>query len=347
MKKRLLVLALCLVLATSLLPITAAATNYKLNSANITSYGWLVGNLPGMGNVYQLNITDWELVCDGVTIKKDTPNFYTNSLITLDKNINNPLKTQPQAGVPYYAYIEIYNISEAAGHSYSKNQFEADLEITLDEGFTAKFDSAEILYTLDKADYGIGIWFRLIKEEVHEHDWDFDMTENSVTATCGNSGCPIGQASLTLDAHSVTLPDSPFNARGILKGITEEQIKEDFGYTIGPIRYKFKAPGDSAFTDITPADGAREGTYQASVTLTPLYAQASYALNDDGTANQGPIFGNDGSVTLYTQYTAVNPEVTAQTGDNRPIEIMMASALVFSALAAAAFVLDSKRKYSR
>ena len=47
------------------------------------------------------------------------------------------------------------------------------------------------------------------------------------------------------------------------------------------------------------------------------------------------------------KYTAVDPAVTAQTGDNRPIELMLVSVLVFSALAAAAFILDSKRKYKQ
>ena len=175
------------------------------------------------------------------------------------------------------------------------------------------------------------------------HDWQFTQTENSLTATCGNSGCPIGKANLTLDAHSVTLPDSPFNAQVILNGITEEEIKKEFRYEISPIRYKFKAPGDSAFTEITPADGAREGTYQAAVTLSPIEVAARYARNDDGTT-QGLVTEPDGSITLYTQYTAVNPETTAQTGDNRPIELMMGSVVVFSALAAAAFILDSKRR---
>ena len=45
------------------------------------------------------------------------------------------------------------------------------------------------------------------------------------------------------------------------------------------------------------------------------------------------------------KYTAADPAITAQTGDDRPIELMMASVLAFSALAAAAFVLDGKRKY--
>ena len=47
------------------------------------------------------------------------------------------------------------------------------------------------------------------------------------------------------------------------------------------------------------------------------------------------------------KHTAADPKVTAQTGDDRPIELMMASVLVFSALAAGAFSLDSKRKYKQ
>lgn len=165
------------------------------------------------------------------------------------------------------------------------------------------------------------------------HIWRYTRTENSLTAECGNSGCTIGKVGVTLTASSVTLPTSPFNAQVILNGITEEEIKEEFGYLISPIRYKFKAPGDSAFMEITPADGAREGTYQAAVTLSPI----STTFSARSTADPN-------SVTLYTQYTAVNPETTAQTGDDRPIELMMGSVVVFSALAAAAFILDSKRR---
>ena len=164
-----------------------------------------------------------------------------------------------------------------------------------------------------------------------------------MTAVCNHSYCPTKEVSVTLKADSVTLPTSPFNAQVILNGITEGQIKKEFRYEIGPIRYKFKAPGDSAFTEITPADGAREGTYQAAVTLSPIEVAARYARNDDGTT-QGLVTEPDGSITLYTQYTAVNPETTAQTGDNRPIELMMGSVVAFSALAAAAFILDSKRR---
>ena len=191
-------------------------------------------------------------------------------------------------------------------------------------GFQASFEGNNF-----SGNDGYGVLICLTKV----HDWQFTQTENSLTATCGNSGCPIGKANLTLDAHSVTLPNSPFNAQVILNGITEEQIEEEFGYEISPIRYKFKAPGDSAFTDITPADGAREGTYQAAVTLSPI----STTFSARSTADPN-------SVTLYTQYTAVNPETTAQTGDDRPIELMMGSVVVFSVLAAAAFILDSKHR---
>ena len=171
------------------------------------------------------------------------------------------------------------------------------------------------------------------------HTWQFKAAGNTLTGTCRK--CNIDPVTLTLKADSVTLPNSPFNAQVILNGITEEEINKEFGYKISPIRYKFKAPGDSAFTEITPADGAREGTYQAAVTLSPIEVAARYARNDDGTT-QGLVTEPDGSITLYTQYTAVNPETTAQTGDNRPIELMMGSVVVFSALAAAAFILDSK-----
>ena len=201
-------------------------------------------------------------------------------------------------------------------------------------------------YTINYLDENGTAASKDITVTILNHDWQFTKTENSLTATCRNRElyeCSVGEVSLTLDAHSVTLPDSPFNAQVILNGITEDEIKKEFRYEIGPIRYKFKAPGDSAFTEITPADGAREGTYQAAATLSPIEVAARYARKDDGTT-QGLVTEPDGSITLYTQYTAVNPETTAQTGDDRPIELMMGSVVVFSALAAAAFILDSKRR---
>ena len=342
MKKRLLALALCLVMMTSLLPITAAATDYQLKSASITSKGWLVGDLPFIGNnVYQLNITDWALVCDGATIKKgDNNNFQTFSLITREKTLYRPLTTQPEPGVPYYVCIEIYNSVEAADHSYPiTDQFGANLTITLVEGFTATFDSAIKLYNSIGNNYGIRIWFRLIKEEVHEHNWQFTVSESRdiLTATCLNEGCDIGTVSVTLSAHTVTLPDgSPFNAQ--LAG--KEQFETATGAAISKIRYDYKGSDGVWHKGVDPvAANAKAGEYQAFVQVSNLPGTV--------VGESGNILNQNGEGYLYVKYTAVDPKVTAQTGDNRPIELMMGIVVVFSALAAAAFVLDSKRKYSR
>ena len=181
---------------------------------------------------------------------------------------------------------------------------------------------------------------------LRDHDWQFTQKENSLTATCQNqldSQCPIGQISLTLDAHSVTLPNSPFNAR--LEGL--EQFKAAIpNAVIGEFVYKYKGPGDSEYRIVEPtAANAKAGQYQVGVRIKNLPGaveqKGPVAMAYEG--NQD----NTGYADLYVQYTAADPAITAQTGDNRPIELMMASTAVFSALAAAAFVLDHKRRYSR
>lgn len=327
MKKRLLALVLCLALAMSLLPITAAADIYddiKRGIQGIRDYGKYCGDTYFTISVPEnVSVTHVTWACAELPTQK------------LEKDNRGRYKL-----AAYYGAGEV--------HIFFGDQFAEQWIIPLTiypqhvwSAWTSNGDgthsrsckngcnTSETKKCADTspADCKCDVAGESL------HDWQFTQTENSLTATCGNSGCPIGKASLTLDAHSVTLPESPFNAQVILNGITEEEIKKEFGYLISPIRYKFKAPGDSAFTEITPADGAREGTYQAAVTLSPI----STTFSARSTADPN-------SVTLYTQYTAVNPETTAQTGDDRPIELMMGSVVVFSALAAAAFILDSKRR---
>ena len=176
---------------------------------------------------------------------------------------------------------------------------------------------------------------------LRDHVWQFTQKENSLTATCQNqldSQCPIGKASLTLDAHSVTLPNSPFNAR--LVGL--EQFKAAIpNAVIGEFVYKYKGPGDSEYRIVEPtAANAKAGQYQVGVRIKNLPG----AVEQEGPAAMAENPDNTGYADLYVQYTAADPAITAQTGDNRPIELMMASVLAFSALAAAAFVLDGKRK---
>lgn len=334
MKKRFLALALCLVLATSLLPITAAADIYDdILIQGITVYGKYCGDtyftISVPENVSVRHVT-W--ACEKLPKKLEKDNRGRYMLAA------------------YYGAGEV--------HIFFGDQFAEQWIIPL------------TIYPQhvwsDWTSNGNGTHSRSCKNGCNTsetkkcadtspkdckcdvageslHDWQFTKTDSTLTAVCNHSYCPTKEVSATLKADSVTLPNSPFNAQVILNGITEEEIKEEFGYLISPIRYKFKAPGDSAFTEITPADGAREGTYQAAITLSPMEVAARYARNDDGTT-QGLVTEPDGSITLYTQYTAVNPETTAQTGDDRPIELMMGSVVVFSALAAAAFILDSKRR---
>ena len=321
MKKRLLALALCLVLATSLLPITAAAVDYHFNSASIVADGVEYRDTSSAEYpAYYVNITGWTLEHNTGTIV-NTDGFITVSPICRSAKASDYLTDPPVAGVEYFPYISISNNSLLPNSFEYDDDFFANLVIP---GYETNFRDCH----RSDSSAAITLRFRMVK-----HSWQFSQTDSTLTAKCRNSGCPIQTVDVTLAADSVTLPESPFNAQVILNGITEEEIKKEFRYEIGPIRYKFKAPGDSAFMEITPADGAREGTYQAAVTLSPI----STTFSARSTADPN-------SVTLYTQYTAVNPETTAQTGDDRPIELMMGSVVVFSALAAAAFILDSKRR---
>lgn len=341
MKKRLLALALCLVMVSSLLPITAAADDDPHPS--------FVG------------LEDRKTYCGAVTFSVSVEpggtlsvKYYSyNPYTTVELIADNGIYTLP-AGIGQVAVVaENWVILE----DQSKYPFVTSLGVTVNDGHTwgawtsngagthsrsCKNGCGTTPQTASCADTSPADCKCDVAGE-SLHDWQFTKTDSTLTAVCNHSYCPTKEVRVTLKADSVTLPTSPFNAQVILNGITEEEIKKEFGYEISPIRYKFKAPGDSAFTEITPADGAREGTYQAAVTLSPIEVAARYARNDDGTT-QGLVTEPDGSITLYTQYTAVNPETTAQTGDNRPIELMMASIVVFSALAAAAFVADSKRR---
>ena len=171
------------------------------------------------------------------------------------------------------------------------------------------------------------------------HTWQFKAAGNTLTGTCRSCEKEV---SVSLEADSVTLPKSPFETAQLV-GWNDFQTatgagKEDFVY-------RYKGPGDETFGDSFHADPAKikAGQYQVGVAITNLpgpveYAGAAARANTDGTGNYA---------FLTTQYTAADPAVTAQTGDNRPIELMLVSALAFSALAAAAFIVDSRRKYSR
>lgn len=318
MKKRLLALALCLVLATSLLPITAAAVDYHFNSASIVADGVEYRDTssalyPG----YYVNITGLTLEHNTGTIV-NTDGFITVSPICCSAEATDYLTDPPVAGVEYFPYISILNDSLLPNSFEYDDDFFANLVIP---GYETNFRGC------DRSDSSaaITLWFRMVK-----HSWQFSQTDSTLTAKCRNSGCPIQTVGVTLAADSVTLPESPFNAR--LEGLKQFQ-QEVPDAVIGEFVYKYKGPGDTEYRVVQPtAANAKAGEYQVGVRIT---------IPSSNTSGQNSVYD------LYVKYTAVDPAVTAQTGDNRPIELMLVSVLAFSALAAAAFILDSKRKYKQ
>ena len=318
MKKRLLALALCLVLATSLLPITAAAVDYHFNSASIVADGVEYRDTssalyPG----YYVNITGLTLEHNTGTIV-NTDGFITVSPICCSAEATDYLTDPPVAGVEYFPYISILNDSLLPNSFEYDDDFFANLVIP---GYETNFRDC------DRSDSSAAITlrFRMVK-----HSWQFSQTDSTLTAKCRNSGCPIQTVGVTLAADSVTLPESPFNAR--LEGLKQFQ-QEVPDAVIGEFVYKYKGPGDTEYRVVQPtAANAKAGEYQVGVRIT---------IPSSNTSGQNSVYD------LYVKYTAVDPAVTAQTGDNRPIELMLVSVLAFSALAAAAFILDSKRKYKQ
>lgn len=330
MKKRLLALALCLGMAVSLLPITAAAVDYHFNSASIVADGVEYRDTssalyPG----YYVNITGWTLEHNTGTIV-NTDGFITVSPICCSAEVTDYLTDPPVAGVEYFPYISILNDSLLPNSFEYDDAFSAVLVVP---GYETKY-----IRVFRDNPWAVGLQFSMIK-----HSWQFTQTDSTLTSKCQNEGCGTPPLSLTLKADSVTLPESPFNAR--LEGLKQFQ-QEVPDAVIGNFVYKYKGPGDSEYSVVAPsAVNAKAGEYQVGVRIENLPGP----VESDGPVAMAFGDNQDGTwyADLYVKYTAADPAITAQTGDNRPIELMMGIVVVFSALAAAAFVLDSKRKYSR
>lgn len=333
MKKRLLALALCLVMMTSLLPIAAAANDD--NYIRITGSGFE----KNAGSGYALKDNRLEFHFGG---SNDTT-FWGRCLgLYQDSEGISPMTDALVDGSTYYLKYFIGNTNDIPEDEF--NQFAKSLNASncslVIPGYTVSFVKGD-------GNFGDVIEMNFVFQVTKNHNWGFIVSENNdtLTAQCQNEGCTTPPFSVTLKADSVTLPNSPFNAR--LEGL--EQFKKEVpSAVIGEFVYKYKGPEDSTFGDrIDPIPAnAKAGEYQVGVRISGLlvdkeYPPVAYSLEDG--VNQGVGDYAD----LYMQYTAVDPAVTAQTGDNRPIEIIMGSVLVFSALAAAAFILDNKRKYSR
>ena len=336
MKKRLLALALSLVLMTSLLPITAAAYTEEewLSTVNgITPNGTYCGDTYFTVSApetegYSVNSVDWEFEGGGKRLSKDDLGRYKLAAgsgagkIYFNFFNSNSLET---------SFFEIKGLTINQDHDWSAWTSNGDGTHSRTCG-NGCVDSPQKAYCADNNadckcdDCGASM-----------HRWTYTSTENSLTAECGNSGCTIGKVGVTLTASSVTLPNSPFNAQLTFEG----DFKEAFRFS--DIEYRYEDP-TTGWDYVNPNTFTpKPGNYQAGVLISGLPGNGEIAARSLDSNN----YANQGSEYLYVEYTAADPAITAQTGDDRPIELMMAGVLVFSALAAAAFLLDHKRKYSR
>ena len=325
MKKRLLALALCLVMVSSLLPITAAANDD--NYIRITGSGFE----KNAGSGYVLKDNRLEFYFCG---RNDT-SFWGRCLgLYQDSEGNSPMTDALVDGSTYYLKYFIgnaNNIPEDEFKQFAKSLNASNCSLAI-PGYTVSFVKGN-------GNFGDVIEMNFVFQVTKNHNWGFIVSENNdtLTAQCQNEGCNTPPLSVTLKADSVTLPTSPFNAQ--LAG--KEQFETATGAAISKIRYDYKGSDGIWHKDVDPvAANAKAGEYQAFVQISNL----PRPVESDGVVAMAE--NPDGTYTadLFVHYTAADPAVTAQTGDNRPIELMMGSVVVFSALAAAAFILDSKRR---
>ena len=326
MKKRLLALALCLVLMTSLLPVTAFADQDILvdgveNGKKYCGDTYFTISVPGGG----LEHVKWEpdpdegypsyLIADSLGRYKLAAGSGAGSILC---QVSGTFYTV--CGLTIYSQ-HVWSEWTPNGNGTHSRSCEngcvepPQTEFCADNNADCKCD-----------DCGAGM-----------HIWRYTRTENSLTAECGNSGCTIGKVGVTLTASSVTLPNSPFNAQLTFEGDFKEAFR------CSEIEYRYEDP-TTGWDYVDPNTFTpKPGNYQAGVLISGLPGNGEIAARSPD-SNTG---ANQGREYLYVKYTAADPAITAQTGDDRPIELMMAGVLVFSALAAAAFLLDHKRKYSR
>ena len=184
---------------------------------------------------------------------------------------------------------------------------------------------------------------------VRTHQWKSDPIEGngtkeaSTSIFCADMDCDAPmQVDVTLTASDVTLPGDVFSAEISVEKIERPAVAFALrpapqapaglpeglpaGLAVSEPVYKYSATG-SGYEPIDPASFTpKAGYYQAAVQITDDYN------------NNSPV------AELAVKYTVSDPAVTAATGDNRPIELMIMGMAFFCAMAAAAFVLDGRRK---
>ena len=184
-----------------------------------------------------------------------------------------------------------------------------------------------------------------VPAQTHAHQWksspiDGNGTrEASTTISCTDPDCDAPmQVDVSLTASDVTLPGNVFGAKLTVETTENPAVALlstravslplpglPEGLEISEPVYKYSATG-SGYDPIDPAGFTpKAGYYQASVQIRDVNQNVTVA-------------------DLAVKYTVSDPAVTAATGDNRPIELMILGMAFFCAMAAGAFVLDGRRK---
>ena len=167
----------------------------------------------------------------------------------------------------------------------------------------------------------------------HTHEWKAETigngTKEAMTSIhCVADGCDMADAcyDVKLTASDVTLPGDVFAVTcTVSEGTLRTSKFPTFSVSQTP-GYKYSADG-SDYADIDPATfQAKQGYYQASIVI---------------------LDGNTQLENLFVKYTVSDPVVTAATGDERPIELMLVGMVTFGAMAALAFIMDGKRRMGR
>ena len=157
----------------------------------------------------------------------------------------------------------------------------------------------------------------------HVHQWVPATTGNGTKAALTTITCTGCSENLTvsLKASDVTLPGDVFTAQ---ISVSQNGARAASPLTVSQTPgYKYSASG-SGFEPINPSSFTpKQGIYQASILI---------------------LDGNTQVENLYVTYTVSDPVVTAATGDNRPIEVMLVGLVCFTVMAAIAFVVDGKRR---
>ena len=182
-----------------------------------------------------------------------------------------------------------------------------------------------------------------VPAQTHSHTWTafidgLGTKAVSAAVSCTGSGCNAPQVDVSLTASDVTLPGNVFDAKLTVetienpaeallstRAVSQPLPRLPEGLEISKPVYKYSATG-SGYDPINPADFTpKAGYYQASVQIRDVNQNVTVA-------------------DLAVKYTVSDPAVTAATGDNRPIELMILGMTFFCAMAAGAFVLDGRRK---